>query len=171
MIGVRYSGRNMRNSLVYQCIFWMLVCSSSIFSQSKYSEIEKFFDVVGYVYDEKVVTKKVLGKMEEVWYRNVDNGEPKPKMRVDTGSCFFITTLLDFYLVTAEHVAKNTSFNTQIIISSQKDTPIKFNLRDMVAEKDTLNWTTHPEADVAVIQLAKKFVKKTCVRILFPLKP
>jgi len=104
----------------------------------------------------------------EIWYRNVENGTSTPKLRIITGTCFFVGTVTDVYLVTAEHVAQNTSFNTQIIISSQKDTPIIFNLRDMVAEKDTLNWTTHSAADVAVIQLEENFVLKNMRKNILP---
>jgi len=148
-------------------VFLFLLYSSEVFCQVKYSEIEKFLNIVGFIYEQRIVTERVENKTLEIWYRDAEKNSFNPKLQTKTGTCFFIGTGLDFYLVTASHVAQNSSLNTRVIISSRDEKAIKLNLKDMVAEKDTLNWTTHPHADVAVIHLDEKFVRKNMGRNFF----
>ncbi|MCK4560319.1 MAG: trypsin-like serine protease [Calditrichia bacterium] len=77
-------------------------------------------------------------------------------------------TDVDNYLVTAAHVAKKTSLNTDIVIKSKDDTPQKFKLQKIVMNKDTLSWTEHPNADVAAIQLDRSNIPEEIMKISLP---
>lgn len=130
---------------------------SNVKGQSEYSQIAKFSHFVGYIKEDKIVTEKHGGIDYEVWLKNEKNAIPKTYSK--TGTCFFVTTGSDGYLVTAEHVAKFTSKNTMIVISGINNSPVKYKLGDIISEKNELNWTSHPNADVSVIKLDSKYLK------------
>jgi len=99
--------------------FYFISSILNTYSQSKYSEIERFTNVVGYVYEEKVHTKVIDGLNYEIWLKDSVN-KFVPHKYARTGSCFFIHKYADLYLVTAEHVSSFMSLNTLIVIGSKK---------------------------------------------------
>ncbi|MFC2104777.1 hypothetical protein ACFLS4_05450 [Bacteroidota bacterium] len=144
----------------------LLLFTINVHAQSKFSEIEKFLGVVGYIHDTEILKEKVNGKEFEVWLKNGETAFPKTYS--ETGTCFFIYTHTDYYLVTAEHVARKTSLNSDIVISSENDNPILFKLGDIIEEKSSLNWTFHPNADVAVVLLDYNKITKELARCFLP---
>lgn len=146
-------------------LLWIfLLCFfNNSFSQSKYSEIEKLLNFVGYVHDERIDKEEVNGQMLEKWYKIPNTKKFIPKLYAKTGTCFFIYTDTDFYLVTADHVAKSTTFNTKIIINSHDDKPLINNLKDLIFDKTKLNWVSHSHADVAVVQLDRGLIKNKII--------
>lgn len=103
------------------------------------SDIESFSRVAGYLYEVKVSPSGNTAK---------------------AGSCFFVHTDLDAYLVTAQHVAKNCSLNTKITYNLKDYNHVTYNLKDIIQDKSKLNWTVHPEADVAVVLLDSIIARK-----------
>lgn len=132
-------------------ILILLVLSSNLIAQNKFSEIEKFLGAVGYIKDTKIFTEKIDTIDYEVWLKH--RNKIFPKTFDQTGTCFFVYTEFDLYLVTANHVASFTTKNTEITISSTNDVPLTFKLGEIIKDKSNLNWTTHPIADVSVIEL------------------
>lgn len=151
------------------CIILILIFSIStngVYSQKSKSEINKFLGVVGYLYDSKIRTESINGKEYEIWLKHEEH--LIPKTYAETGTCFFIYTDRDQYLVTAEHVARNTSLKTDLVISSDNYLPHAFKLGDIVKEKDKLNWVYHPTADVAVILLDSSKITEDFAKCFLP---
>lgn len=103
-----------------------------LFPQYDMDDIKSFSRAAGYLYEETVINNQKTSK---------------------TGSCFFVYSDFDAYLVTAEHVAKNCTLDTKITYSLDDYSPITYKLSEIVSDKTKLNWSIHPNADVAVILL------------------
>lgn len=132
-------------------ILTLIILSVNSIAQNKYSEIEKFLGAVGFIKDTKILKEKIDSVDYEVWLKH--GNKLFPKTYDQTGTCFFVHTEFDLYLVTANHVANFTTKNTMITISSTNDVPLTFKLGDIIKDKTKLNWTSHPKADVSVIEL------------------
>lgn len=145
----------------------MLFGINNVKGQTKYSEIEKFLRVVAYLHDTKIQTEKIKGKTYEIWLKDTNN-ILIPKTFATTGTCFFIYTDVDYYLVTVEHVAIQTTFNTNVVISSTNDSPIILRLGDITYNKSSLEWSIHPKADVAVIRLDPREITKEFSKCFLP---
>jgi len=56
------------------------------------------------------------------------------------------------FVLTAHHVAEDTSINGTIVIKGDGDLPISIPIRSLV-ENQQLKWAVHPEADIAVFEI------------------
>ncbi len=90
-------------------------------------------------------TKRQLG----IRIGNTDKYEPYYN---GLGSAFFIAKDLDLYLVTANHVIKESPDNCILIINDsnnlRKDIPL-----DSVLLKSSPNWYTHSKSDVSILKI------------------
>lgn len=90
-------------------------------------------------------SKKQLG----IRIGNTDKYEPYYN---GFGSAFFVEKDLDLYLVSANHIIRESPNNCILIISDanniRKDIPI-----DSVLFKSFSNWYTHPKSDVSVLKI------------------
>ncbi len=137
-----------------------------LYAQIPHSEIDLFLGTVGYVKETKNVVEKINDIEYNIWLINEKDSIQKTYSK--TGTCFFVYTDLDQYLVTAEHVAKNTSLNTKIILPAPDSSPNIYRLGELVKEKGKLNWTNHHHADVSVILLDPEVVQKKLQRSILP---
>ena len=137
-----------------------LCITQIVHGQSKFSEIEKFLNNVVYLSDTKTTMEKINGKEYEIWLKDPLTNNFGPKSYQITGTGFLVYTAVDYYLVTAEHVAKSMTLDSKIVFSSGNSQPIIIKLGDIVFEKKQLQWTVHPNADVAVTRLDASFLEK-----------
>ncbi|PCJ89706.1 MAG: hypothetical protein COA57_01455 [Flavobacteriales bacterium] len=114
--------------------------------------LTEMFRCVVYLQETKVQTFKKDGKEYERWLKDVNNNEFSAQTYPITGTGFFASDDEgSFYLVTAQHVAKDLTINATVTIQSKYDKPITYSIKDLVGETDALKWTTHGSADVAVL--------------------
>lgn len=139
--------------IFYKLLFY-LIMPLMICSQSKDSGIGVFFDTPVLIRDKKIKHKKYEGKDYEIWLKDIQADTLKPLDYFIKGTGFFVFTDFDLYFVTAEHLAKETTLNTDIIVSSKNERPIKLKLKNILFDSTRLNWTTHSTADVSVIRLS-----------------
>ena len=109
----------------------------------------------------KVQTVDVAGAKAEVWLKLPSDAAPQPKIEYDTGTGFFVTSGKRIYLVTASHVARSMTLTAEVTMSQEKDTPFTVPLGTLAGRQDA-NWFTHPEADVALLELTptQDFIEK-----------
>jgi S1-C subfamily serine protease len=109
-------------------------------------------------------TQNINGTEFEVFLKNSKTKELIPHTYAEFGTGFFIGKDLDYYLVTAEHVAKHTNSNTLVTLKIEGTLPFKVLLKDLVDQKQIINnevkWIYHKSADVAVVSIAGDKVKK-----------
>lgn len=90
------------------------------------------------------------GKKQEVWYKNPENGLLEPKFNIVTGTGFLVDHNKKIYLVTAAHVAREMTQDSEIIwnTASRQNKIFKFSLiqKSIPGSK----WFFHPSADIAV---------------------
>ncbi len=131
------------------------LCTSNLYSQNTESAIKAVSASVAYLNENKIQTIVIDGKPFEIWLREKGSTQLVPKIERITGSAFFVNDSihLSAYLVTAEHVAKEMTLNSDIIINGPSDKPIAFKLKDISFRKDSLAWTYNKAADVAVLLL------------------
>ena len=122
----------MKNAVI---ILFVLI-SVNLLSQTEDSGIRSFFKSVAYIYDKK-----------------------PPPQPADYGTSFFVRTDLDLYLVTAEHVAIKTSDNPIVVISDTLGYSKSIRLKD-ISKSKSVDWTFHPNSDVAVIQLEEGILEE-----------
>jgi hypothetical protein len=94
------------------------------------------------------------GKEYEIWIRD-PNGTNNPiqKTHTEGGTGFIVGYQNETYLVTAKHIAQNTSITWSAIISGPNDLAVTFPFTDFTGYTKDLPWVTHPVADVAVLRL------------------
>jgi hypothetical protein len=68
------------------------------------------------------------------------------------GSATIINHNRKYYLLTAAHVAKDMTDNSQIVFRIANDKPVILNL-NIFTVNHKVNWIIHPEADLALIEL------------------
>jgi hypothetical protein len=68
------------------------------------------------------------------------------------GSGTIISHNQKYYLITANHVAKDMSENSQIVFRTANDKPVILNL-NIFTINHKMNWINHPEADLSIIEL------------------
>lgn len=131
-----------------------LVISSPLFAQKDKSAILTFSNSVAFLNDSQIENIWIDGKKQEIWLKDVNDKTLRPKIVRKYGSAFFVRdTAFSFYLVTAEHVARGMSFNSDLVCSGDNYLPIVFKLKDIAFCKDSLNWIYNKTADVAVLLL------------------
>lgn len=83
-----------------------------------------------------------------------------------SGTGFFVLRGVDYYLITAEHVAKSMfPFSTHIGVNLANNSsifiPINHILDSQSYDYTKIKWTTHPHADISVIKLNFNKIKDT----------
>jgi len=121
-------------------------------------DIEKYSNSVAYLSDTKFQYEVVNGKRVELWYRDLKLNKLFPITGSSTGTGFFVYNEYSYYLVTAEHVAQNLTLESDVTIVGQNSKPYTQKLKDMVYNEKMLDWTIHPNSDVAVVLLKKEYV-------------
>lgn len=116
------------------------------------SSIKMVSHSVAFLSESQQDTLAYKGKTYEVWYKEKGKSTYIPKVIKKSGSSFFVTdTIASVYIVTAAHVAKEMTLNSDIVINGPKDTPLIYKLRDFAFRKDSLTWNYHKTADVAAL--------------------
>ncbi|MEQ9290269.1 MAG: hypothetical protein RIG77_25280 [Cyclobacteriaceae bacterium] len=135
----------------------LIMLQFEIQCQPRTSDVDVFLKSVVFVNEPVIRTEKINGQDYEIYLRKKSTQNLEPWIEYKTGTAFFIAMDLDLYLVTAEHVAKNTSLNTSLVFSSKSDNPIVVQLRDILVDRansaNDLGWTDHPEADISAIRV------------------
>jgi Uncharacterized protein conserved in bacteria len=136
----------------YKPLIILLICfSSQLFSQEEPS-IKSVSTCVVFLNDTKIEKLKTNEKAHGLNEENKNN--EIPKIYRTYGTAFFVTdSVYSFYLVTAEHLAKDMTLNSDIVINGENDKPIIFKLKDITLRKDSLIWTYNKSADVATLLL------------------
>jgi hypothetical protein len=134
-------------------ISFLVLIHSPISAQTEKSTINSLFSSVAFFSDTKVEKFKLDGKEFEVYLKEPNSNSFFPKTYRLAGSGFFVNNQGSVYLVTAEHVAKFLTFNTDVVVRGENDKPLSFKLKDLLVNKDSLNWTFNKSADIATILL------------------
>jgi hypothetical protein len=142
----------MTNKIFAFILFFAAICDF-ISAQTEKSTINSLFSSVAFFNDTKIEKFKSGGKEYEVYLKEPNNNILIPKTYNVSGSGFFVNNQGSAYLVTAEHVSKLLTLNTDVIIRGENDKPMNLKLKELIAIKDTLEWTYHKQADVATILL------------------
>ncbi|MES2648107.1 MAG: hypothetical protein V4717_14615 [Bacteroidota bacterium] len=93
------------------------------------------------------------------------------KKETKYGSCIFVsdTSCFSYYLVTADHVAKDMTESAMIELNGEGNKTLKILLNSITLRKDKIEWVTHPTADVSCVLLDPKFfLNSTCKVKPFP---
>jgi hypothetical protein len=96
------------------------------------------------------------GKEREIWLRNPDTNDFIPKTHMEAGTGFIVKYQNETYLVTAKHIAQNTSIAWSATISGPNDQAVSFSFPEFSGFTNKLPWVAHPIADVAILRLENK---------------
>ncbi|MGA2624483.1 MAG: hypothetical protein ABSF91_11560 [Bacteroidota bacterium] len=127
--------------------------SSPLPAQKELSAIKSFSTCVAFLNDTRIETIKVDGEVFQVWLKKPDSNLAIPKTYRLTGTAFFVSDTFSNYLVTAEHVAREMTLNSDIVIHGQSDKPLVFKLITLAFRRDSLIWTFNGSSDVATLLL------------------
>jgi len=108
---------------------------------------------VVYLRQETIATSDINGVQSEIWYK-LPGKQPQPRIYYTTGTGFFISKESEWYLVTASHVANKLKNDAQIILKGTGGASVILPLSTLYGSKTNIQWTMHPEADVAVLRLS-----------------
>lgn len=97
---------------------------------------------------------KYQGKEYEICSREPNTNKLIPKTQFTCGTGFIIGYHNQTYLVTAKHVAQETSIAWSATISGPNDRAVTFPFTDFTGYTKDLPWVPHPLADVAVLRLS-----------------
>lgn len=120
-------------------------------------ELREYFNSIVLLYEPSApIFQKINGKTYELTLK-----EPWTKKQVDIptktlGSGFIVVRGLDFYLITAEHVAKSLNGQSQIKFRGQSGEKKVFLLSEIVdnqTKTSELPWIRHQAADIAILHL------------------
>lgn len=131
----------------------LFLWSTQLYSQTNESPIKSVSYSVAFLNDIRIETLKADGKTYEIWLKEPGSNFAKPKSYGITGTAFFVSDTISLYIVTAEHVAKEMTPNSDIVINGESDKPMVYKLRDLAFRKDSLKWTSNSYADVATLLL------------------
>ncbi len=138
--------------------YFCFLISSICYSQYKINddELRDFFSSILYLKENSSKTEKINGKLYEVVYRDPWTGNILEHKKPSIGSGFFIARGIDIYLVTAEHVARMLTSSSKVKFKGSDGQKKEFKFSDLRKDRNIpkrLNWTRHPEADVAVLHI------------------
>lgn len=131
--------------------FLILFIITKCFTQNELTDKQSFSILAGFLQETVTDTVLINGITYEILLKNGNKVIQKTSKK--TGTCFFVYRNLDVYLITAEHVARNCSFNTLLAINTSDNKPYVTKLIDIAKDKNKLDWNFHPHADVAVLYL------------------
>lgn len=129
-----------------------LISFLNLSAQGFDDDISSFFNSVVFIEGEHAVMQDFNGRLYEVILRDLNTAQQILYTKVSTGSGILINTELDLYLVTAEHVARETLLNTTVGFSDKNGELVTIRLVDLIPD-GKVNWVVHPLADVAVHQI------------------
>lgn len=156
----------MRKLIIF---FTVSIFSVEVNAQNQESTIKLVSPSVVFLNDTKIETISIGGKNFEVWLKNISNAQFIPKTSTRNGSSFLVydSANISHFLVTADHVAKEMTLNSDIVINGPADRSIIFKLKELSLRKDSLIWTSSPAADVAVLLLDNnsEILNLTCPEI------
>src|SRR5690606_2288362 len=69
------------------------------------------------------------------------------------GSATLISHKKKYFILTAEHIAKDMTIKSLLVMRGDNDTPIIYELSSLTNE-NKLEWTNHKEADLSIIELS-----------------
>lgn len=96
--------------------------------------------------------KKQLWNIEEV---SAMNGMLYKQQTINSASIGTATIIYHdarYFLVTAAHVSKDMDDSAYIVLREQGDIPLKIKLNEL-AKSGAVHWKTHPEADIALMEI------------------
>jgi hypothetical protein len=129
---------------------WLsLLAMSVVLNRSAGDTMDYAFTSVAFL--RQVETRVVDGQANQVWLRSIESGELRISLAGGSGSGLLCVANNHCYLVTAAHVARALSLQSQIVVRGANDTPISALL--WTAKLGTNSWFYHTNADVAVIPL------------------
>ncbi len=142
-------------TLIFASAFLTLEAPDFGANKSYAHSVEEMYSVVVYLHSEKETSRKIDigGESYEVWVKRPNELQPRPYFEHRTGTGFFVVRGEAYYLVTAQHVANETSSTSQITIKSENDKPYCFSLGELWNQTGPLTWVFHQEADIAVLPL------------------
>lgn len=117
---------------------------------------DKLPDTVALLHSTLVETTLVNGVWCEVWLKPTNSTNPTPKTFSMVGSGFFVVGTRVPFLVTASHVAAQTTPNTILFVKGSNGTPQSVSLSDISFLNKGLGWQNHPNADVSILPLAQE---------------
>ncbi len=149
---------------VFLLLFLLLEVPDFAADQAYAHSMQEMYSVVVYLHSEKEISRKIDigGESYDVWVKRPNETQPRPYFEHRTGTGFFVVRGEAFYLITAQHVAKETSASSQITVKSENDKPYSFSLGELWNQSGPLDWVFHQEADIAVLPLqpSPSLVKK-----------
>lgn len=144
-------------SILNPCIFMfgIIVLSSHLPAYAKEAELTRDNAAKPIVFLVGPVADKMIyqGKEHEIWLRNPDTNDFIPKTHMEAGTGFIVKYQDETYLVTAKHIAQNTSISWSATISGPNDLAVSFSFPEFTGFTNNLPWVEHPVADVAVLRL------------------
>ena len=87
---------------------------------------------------------------------------PISKNKFKYGTGFFVKSEKSLYLITAEHISKFLTVNSDITIKQEGDRPFTLKFSELMSSKKPLSWKYHNEGDISLLILNpnKKILKK-----------
>jgi hypothetical protein len=116
-------------------------------------DIEKLSVTVVFLRTEIIERTSFNNKTYEILLRDPETGDVQPKKSLDVATGLLVADNKILYLVTADHVAKKTSIDTEIIVKENRDIPYSFELTTLTGVTESPKWISHDTADIAVLKL------------------
>jgi len=115
--------------------------------------IETISAAVVFLRTEIIERTSLNNKSYEILLRDPETGDTQPKKSLSEGTGLLVVDDKMLYLVSADHVAKKTTINTEIIIKGKKDIAYPVQLNKLIDAKESPKWISHKTADIAVLKL------------------
>jgi len=128
----------------------LLLCRAShVNAQS----LEDVFSAVVHLEQKEIHTTEINGEKCELWVKKPIEEVPEPYYYSVYGTGFFVARERQLFLVTAEHVARGITLETNATIRDTGDKAYTVSLQELWDKSQPLDWLFHGEADVAVLPL------------------
>jgi len=112
--------------------------------------LEELSTTVCYLEDRRPVTESINGKTEEVWLREPNSTNYRPKLVTYTGTGFFVRGKKFGYLVTAKHLALNLSPDSTIRVGTSNRNESLSMLFGALRGNIPFPWLHHGQVDVSI---------------------
>lgn len=126
----------------------LLSVFSSTRSQSVKGLIDTLSNSVVFLYGQYITQTP---DNHDLYFKDTD-GKIKPLYSTVSGTGFFVLYNNQSYLITAKHVAEKLLFNSKAVFNDINHSFKVYDLTEMQG-KDSVEWTFHPNADVAVLPI------------------
>ena len=143
----------------YPLLLLHIYCLVSAFADDAqkdalFANVDLLASTVVMLKTEFIQTRSVDGQMCEVWIKKPQEKQPIPLVGAKTASAFLITKAKRMFLVTAAHVARETTPQTQVLFGDKQNLLIRAALAEFSGKPLTLDWAYHDKADVALLELS-----------------